>query len=253
MTDAQFFQALLVLFYLWECAHLAAPGSRRVGRHIFSGRTLVSSLFLSLGGLRKDLLLKPLLPGSHPGFLLPPLHTPGLSLPRPSLLARSLTLRKKMVAERRFYSVAIALVFFIAIPLVYLSPLRSQVVPLLIAFAYLHMLIVAVIAYRQRRHGHFDPHLPPWAELFFNLLLPWHTMRNADDTLFLATARIHPLCTLLSQPASEARDLEIARLWNKLNASKIDPRLAYYVENAGVNLDLPQEDEAPERYPAETK
>ncbi len=190
MTDAESFYLILAIFYLLECVKLAPPNSRSIETTWGNNnRWKPKTEFSRLLGIKKWLFLSPILP--WPGRILI-FHSsskqPVAKVPISSSRSRKLLfLIEKSTQALRYLSLLIFVYFFIGIPLLYRLQRGEPEFLFSIAIGYLLMCVSAVLYFRTHRRWLHQESGNRILSTIYTALLPWHSMRCADDIVSGAT------------------------------------------------------------------
>lgn len=166
--------------------------------------------------------MKSLWPGLAPGFVLAPLGQNDLRLAVPSTLRRAIELRLRLTRCQRHWGAWLAGVFFLAIPVAYLTPWRVPLILALVLVILFAMLGLTIRAFRCAKHLPLPPAESRAMECLSNILFPWHAMRSADKWLLGTTQHIHPICTLLAFELSDESKRLLGQLYRQENFSQDD-------------------------------
>ena len=201
MTDGQQFYGLIVIFYLFSCFKLLPPKGVAIYSHFFRGWVLRKPL-TSLGGLRKDLFLAPLLPwptamvmSEH---LQPSEHEKNdndlVVATSSASTIRLIRLAVRSSADLRILSFYVFIFFLGVIPYIYMREGASPHTWLAIGLSFIFMLFVGLRFFALHRRFASKQRADRYKHLFFSLIMPWHAMRLSDEFLHLPCfCQIHPL------------------------------------------------------------
>ena len=234
MSDGQAYLLLLLTFYLLEGCVIAPFGSHLV-RSPTGHRFTPRSALIPLGGIRKSLFLKSVLPAFPASLILPHPNTPDLKTPSPASVARLRRLTIKSTTNLRVYSCLIFFIFFLILPFAYLYRGDDPLTTSLVIFGYGLMLINGIQYFLL--HRRFLPSKALWSESLFCAFLPWHSMRAADHLLTTPSRQTHPLSTLLSLPPSPKTNSLLAQLWQDCQNDKETIIFSHWLANRNLDPD----------------
>ncbi|NWK54647.1 hypothetical protein HW115_03430 [Verrucomicrobiaceae bacterium N1E253] len=197
MSDGQSFYLLLLLLYLSSCIKVSARGCQGVVKTAWGSWRLRPSV-ASLGGIRKDLFIAPLLP--WPPVLILAKGTAEVQLQRRGSQASLLRLTRLIVrasADLRLMSLGVFLTFFVLVPYRYHLEGGSPRVMYTLAVGFI-LMFAAWLRYSSL-HRRLWPKQKAerFKHLFLSMTMPWHAMRLADELLLVSPiSGLHPLAAV---------------------------------------------------------
>ncbi len=226
MTDAESFYLILAIFYLIECVRFQPPGARAIEnawglKHGWKPKSEFSRLL----GIRKWLFLSPILP--WPGRILVIGQDRETNARPKSITAHRVNqlirLLEKSTQILRGISALVFVYFFLVIP--YLYRLQRGEPEFLISIAIGYALIGITAALFFKLHRRWLPHEKGSriVNTIYTALLPWHSMRCADD-LIMGKIKTLDYPTLLAAKKDCPRCLDLLKeYWRKAHFFKTPP------------------------------
>lgn len=261
MTDGQSFYVLFAVFYLIECIKFMPLDSTALASRFGGVSWTPRSPLVNAWGFRKAVFLADLPPWPGRLYVITGYDKPRVQSKKKFRTVSSIKRHHNFLsrAARNLHRLSLLNLanFFLLLPLVYVRTYDERAILITLGYGYLALLGTA-LHYRAVHKRLYPAHKAERLKsTLYTALLPWHSMRCADEIYLLGSAQWNLLAALAAGAKNKASLHQLQRLWReahfspkaKFSADELKPHLKSTVLDPGNWLRAPDDLESPQYCP----